>query len=224
MSQFASGAEQGYVALIGDVVRSREAADRRSLQRRLLGQIESLSHQFRGALVSPLALFKGDEIQALLSRPEAVVDLVVTLSESISPERLVFGLGYGSLSTAVDQDVGKVDGPCFHQARSAVQEAKADGWLVARGFGATDDAVLTALFTLMGAIRVRWTDKQLAYVRAVRGTSQKSVAEEFGVSPSTVSESLKASSFADLRQGEEAAGCLLRQFGSRAEEDADSVR
>lgn len=224
MVEFGSGTERQYAALIGDVVSSRHASDRRALQRRLIQEIDALNDRWSSALVTPLTLLRGDEVQGLVRRPEIVVDLVVGLSEAIFPELLLFGLGYGTLSTEVDRDIGNIDGPCFHRARSALQGVKRAGWLGALGFGPADDAVLTALFTLMSAIRARWTDKQLAYARAARRMPQKRVAKELGVSPSTVSESLKASSFAALEQGEEAAKLLLRQFGSRGELTRNSVQ
>lgn len=223
MAVFGSEAEPGFAALIGDVVSSRTSPDRSRLQRRLLQEMEELNDRIGPGLASPLALTGGDEVQGLLARPEDAVEIVVGLSEAIFPERLVFGLGYGALSTEIYPDVARIDGPCFHRARSGLGELGDDGWLTARGFDPAEDRAVTALFALMGAIRARWTEKQLAYARAARRRPQKKVAEEFGVSPSTVSESLKASSFVIVRVGEEAARELLRQFGHTAESEGRSA-
>ena len=222
MGEFGLGAEVSYVALIGDVVGSRRSPDRRALQRRLRLGIEGINTRMGGRLSSPLALYGGDEVQGLLARPEGCVEIVVELSETIFPERLVFGLGYGTVSTELSPEVAQIDGPCFHRARSALEDVRGETWLKASGFGATTDTALTALFGLMAAIRSRWTEKQQIYVRAARRTSQKLVAEELGVSPSTVSESLRASSFAAVREGEQAARVLLAQFGPEDESAVDS--
>jgi hypothetical protein len=224
MVEFGSGAEQEYVAVIGDVVGSRNTPNREALQHSLVHELDALNGRFREALVSPLALFKGDEVQALIGKASVTVDLVVGLSEAIFPERLSFGLGYGELSTKIDQDVARTDGPCFHRARSALEAAKTDDWLIARGFGPVEDSVLTALFSLMGSIRERWTKKQLAYARAARTMSQKGVAAEFGVVPSTVSQSLKAALFTQVLRGEDAARGLLGQFGRKAESSPNSTK
>ncbi len=224
MVEFGSGTELSYVAVIGDVVGSRHTPDRAALQRKLVREIDSLNGRFREALVSPLGLFKGDEVQALLGQPSVAVDLVVGLSEKIFPERLSFGLGYGGVSTEIHRDVARTDGPCFHRARSALEDAKVDDWLIARGFGPVEDSVLTALFSLMGSIRGRWTEKQFAYAKAARAKSQKSVAEEFDVYPSTVSQSLKASLLSQILRGEDAAKILLARFGPRAEFHSDSPK
>lgn len=222
MSQFGAEAESQFAALVGDVVSSRSSPDRSRLQQKLLQEIERLNRCFKVAFASPLALTSGDEVQALMAQPEAAVSVVVSLTEAIAPERLIFGLGYGELSTDIYPNVTQIDGPCFHAARSALQEKDADPWLIARGFGQSEDDVLTSLFTLMKAVRSRWTEKQLGYVRAVRQKPQKEVAAEFDVSPSTVSESLKASSFTAVLEGEKAARQLLRDFGSQTESSTNS--
>ena len=222
MGEFGLESEVSYAALIGDVVGSRRSPDRRALQRRLRYGIEKVNTDLGGWLSSPLALYGGDEVQGLVARPEACVEIVVGLSEAIFPECLVFGLGYGTVSTELSPDVAEIDGPCFHRARSALEDVRGEAWLKASGFGATTDMALTTLFGLMAAIRSRWTEKQQIYVRAARHKSQKSVAEELGVFPSTVSESLRASSFAAVREGEQAARVLLTQFGPEDESAVDS--
>lgn len=223
MSEFGSGTESRLAALIGDVVGSRHLENRSKLQRRLLAKTRELNRRLRAPLVGDLALIRGDEVQGLLRHPDCAVDIVWELSEAIFPARIVFGLGFGSISTDLYADVTQIDGPAFHRARSALEEVATDGWLVAHGFGESEDFVLTTLFTLMQAIRARWTEKQLGYVREARRRAQKEVAQHFGVSSSTVSESLKASAFQAVLEGEEAARRLLRHFGSRTESGESSV-
>jgi hypothetical protein len=52
---------------------------------------------------------------------------------------------------------------------------------------------------------------------------RKDVAARFGVSPSVVSESLKAAAFDAVREGEEALVTMLSEFGSKAEFKSDSA-
>ena len=223
MAEFGSRAESEYVALIGDVVDSRNSSDRKGLQERLLREIHRLNRSDDGAFLSPLALTAGDEVQVVLTRPENVVDVVVALSDAIAPEKIIFGVGFGALSTQLDSDVARMDGPCLHRAREALGEVKTDRWLVARGFGAVLDQVLSAVFNLIYSVRSRWKPKQLSYARAARSDrEQKEIAAEFGVNPSVVSESLKASSFSVVQEGERAARHLLEEFGSRAESALNS--
>lgn len=216
--------DRAYVALIGDVVDSRGLEHRSEFQSQLRDALERLERQLNGALVGRLVLLRGDEIQALFSRPEAAVEVVVQLAEDLFPVRMSYGLGYGSLSTELLSDVAQMDGPCFHHARSALEMAKRSGdWLVARGFNEPANRVVSALFRLMHVVRSRWTERQAQFVQAARSSQQKDVAARFGVSPSVVSESLKAASFTAVREGERATREALRQFGKNGELTLNSV-
>lgn len=231
-----------YLALIGDVVASRELEDRAGVQRRLRGLLRTLSRELgapgegedplqgaagapvRRPLAAPLAVTAGDEIQGLLLRPEAAVDVLVRLADGLHPVRIAWGLGAGELETDLHGDVSLLDGPCFHRARTALEGAAKDGaWARAVGLDPAVDRGLSALFRLMGAVREGWTDTQARYARAVRGRLQKEVAERFDVSPSVVSESLKAARFRELAEAEEAARALLARFGAGAEATPDSA-
>lgn len=214
-----------HVALIGDVVGSRQLEDRAGVQRELRMHLSRLSEELadRG-LEAPLEVVSGDEVQGLWARPGSVVDAVVGLAEALHPVRLVWGLGAGAVDTDLSGRVSAMDGPCFHRAREALEDAAREGvWLRTGGWPAGDAGPLEALFRLMGAIRAGWTETQARYARAVRGRLQKEVAEEFGVSPSVVSESLKAARFRDLAEGEAAARALLDRFASEGESSPGSA-
>ncbi len=212
-------------ALIADVVESRDLADRAEFQRRLLDALSTVNADLgEDVLAAPLALTAGDEFQGFFRRPEGVVPAVVALADVLRPARLVYGLGWGALSTDPSPRVAEMDGPCFHRARQALEATRAvGGWVTASGFGAAADPTVTALFRLLDAVRSRWTDKQALYAREVRGRLQKQVAREHGVSPSVVSESLKAAAFDAVREGERALASFLAEFGSETESRTDSL-
>lgn len=217
--------EVRYLALVGDVVGSRRVADRNALQRKFLAAIDGANRAVgAGAVVAPLKMVAGDEVQGLLVEPEAAVDLVTCLTDGLFPVRIVFGFGYGGLDTEVGRDVSRLDGPCLHRARAALGSARKLGvWVRVEGFPRPYDQVISAVFRLLDTIRLEWTEKQAGYVRAARGRLQKEVAARFGVSPSVVSESLKAAHFEALLEGEEAARALLGRFGTRVEVRVDSA-
>jgi hypothetical protein len=214
------------VALIGDLVASRDLQDRGQVQRSLAGLLEDLNREAQdGTLAAPLRITAGDEIQALLWRPAYAMPIVQRLTDGLLPVRLVFGLGRGELSTPTGlapprraPDVAELDGPCFHRAREALALAKrGETWAVWRGFGEALDGILDAIFDLMGVIRAGWTAKQARTTGAVRGRPQKDVARQFSVSPSVVSESLKAARFEAILRSEEAVRRLLAGFGDEEE-------
>jgi len=199
--------------------------DRARFQRELQDLLTTVNRGFgRGVVAAPMAITAGDEIQGLFRRPRAVVEVVTRIGEALFPVRLVYGLGWGPLATDLGRNVARLDGPCFHEARSALRKAAKDGaWVVAGGFGERADILISALFRLMDEIRSRWKDRQVTYVREARTDLQKNVAARLGVTPSTVSESLKAAGYSALLQGESALEDLLAEFGPETESGASSV-
>ncbi len=225
MGVFGKIAERRYLAVEGDIVGSRRIPHRNAFQRRFLAAIDAANAAVGArALAAPLKMVAGDEVQGLLAKPEAAVDLVVCLTDGVFPVRIVFGFGYGALDTDVGPDVSHLDGPCFHRARAALESARKRGvWVRAEGFPPPLDPALSAVFRLLDAIRLEWTEKQARYVRAARGRLQKEVAASFGVSPSVVSESLKAAHFEAVLEGEDAARALLTHFGNKPESFTDEA-
>jgi len=203
-----------YFAIIGDLVRSRKMADRAAVQVRFRKAVEDVNCAEGGArLTVPLKLTAGDEVQAITRHPEALVDIMVTLSDALVPETFAWGWGYGELTTDLVEDVALLDGPCLHGAREAVESAKKNSsWLEISGFTEPSAQVLSAMMNLVGAIRSGWTARQAEVVRASRGRLQVETAEDLGVSPSTVSRTLSAAHAARVIEGEAAARALLRSL------------
>lgn len=202
-----------YVVLIGDVVESRELPDRAQAQDRLRSAIDGYNEGHAGMLAAPLKLTGGDEMKTILQDPAGVVDLMRRLSEELHPISLAWGVGRGPIETSWSDDVGELDGPCFHRARQAVEEASAAGvWARARGFSEVDDQVLSALFRLVGTLRSAWTETQWRYVRSVRDRSQRETAHRFGVTEGAVSGSLKRARFHEIAEGEAAIQGLLAAY------------
>lgn len=203
--------EPTYYALTGDIVGSRDLADRAGVQRALQSTVVSLNDRLDSALASPLKLVAGDEVQGLLRSAEAAVDVVVEIADELHPTEMAWGLGRGGLTTDLADDVSLLDGPCLHRARDAVERAAAeDVWLVAAGIRPPHDEVLTRLFHLMGVLRGAWTETQLRYVREARHRLQTEVAEIYGVTKQAVSKSLDAAHFSVVSDAERTGRRLLR--------------
>jgi hypothetical protein len=216
-------AADDYVALISDLVASSEMANRATIQRHLPTWLAELNGRLgpRG-LASPLTLTAGDEIQGLFRDPEGMVDVIQELTDHMfgSGGKVRFGAGRGSLTTGpVPRAPGQapnpafLDGPAFHRARAALEEAQRSGaWVCFQGFEDPGDEVLDGLFALMAAVRSRWTPKQGVYSYSARQSpSQKDLARKHRISPSVVSESLKAANHEAILAGERAARLLLRR-------------
>lgn len=106
-------------ALIGDVVASRQAPDRRLLQERLLAILEQESQRYGVALDLTL----GDEFQGRYPSLQVAVAASWFLHvASIGVARLRIGIGWGELVVeGSDETPFGQDGPAWWQAREAVE-------------------------------------------------------------------------------------------------------
>lgn len=204
---------QSYVALIGDLVGSRDMDDRSSSQEFVRRAIDEMNEELGETTVAPITLTGGDEWKTLFREPSCVVDVIDRMSDALHPIQVRWGAGRGGLDTPLVEEVGALDGPCFHHARAAIEEAsKEKGWVHVRGFSPLHDEVLSALFSVLGALRTSWTDHQIEYIRAVRGRTQKEAARELGLDRTTVGRGLGRAHYAEYRKGIDAIGSLLATY------------
>jgi DNA-binding CsgD family transcriptional regulator len=181
-----------FLALIGDVVRSRQSGDRAGLQARLAGAIERLNSLGESDIVSGFVLTVGDEFQGLLASEAGLFGILAQLRAAAYPEELRFGLGIGPLSTPLRQPAIGMDGPCFHRARAAVERAAANQTDV-EVEGSAPAPAFTIFASLQAALRSGWTDRQRQVLDlAMTGQSGRSIARQLGISPSAVSQHLRA--------------------------------
>jgi SatD family (SatD) len=188
------------------------------------------------AVVTDPEISAGDEIQVLL-RVEArrlpgaaAVGILDRLTDSLRPHRMAFGLGLGTLSTKSSGPVQQLDGSCFHRARLALGRAKREQrWAVVVASDADSpdpgnpvtafEGAANAILRLTGEIRAGWTDRQIQVMRrfpvaAAASPLQKDVAEELGVSPSVISEMLRAARRDAVREAEHAVAVMLNRAAS----------
>jgi SatD family (SatD) len=119
-----AAAPVGYLAVLGDVVRSRDHADREDLQRELREALELANT--RSAAVQPLALTIGDEFQGLYRNLADALEATLSIRLSLHQRADVrFGIGWGPLTT-YDEDRApfEQDGPAWWAAREAIERVR----------------------------------------------------------------------------------------------------
>src|SRR4051812_21425360 len=103
--------------LIGDVVGSRTAADRRALHRTLTSALEAIASN---AVDAP-AFTVGDEFQGSYASVGDAIAAALELRLAVAPDVDVrFGIGWGG-ATMLDPDTGIQDGPGWWAAREAIE-------------------------------------------------------------------------------------------------------
>lgn len=204
-----------YIALIGDIRGSRELEDRQRAQDEFKTVVNYLNEYIPdNAIASRFTITTGDEFQVLLTEANEAVEAAVLASDRYHPARLRFGIGRGELETEVNpnQAIG-MDGPCFHRAREAIKSAREDGaWLRIAGWSDDLDGHVNTMFDLVQCVREDWTDRQTQFALAFKlEGSQQGVVDQYNVSKSTVSESLKAGHVQEVRAAEKSLAALLQK-------------
>jgi DNA-binding transcriptional ArsR family regulator len=181
-----------YLAIIGDVVRSRDLHERGVVQARLREGIAQVNERFVSTIVSKFILTIGDEFQGLLGNTEDIVHLLAVLRTAIHPIEQRIGIGVGTLDTPLEEVALGMDGPCFHRARSAIECAKEDGTSIeVETSGRNEPFRIYSL--LYAGLRRGWTTRQReVFDLSLGGNSGKEIAHKLGVSPSAISQHLSA--------------------------------
>ncbi|MCT1618109.1 SatD family protein [Janibacter hoylei] len=181
--------------LIGDVVGSRSAADRRGLHARLEEVIATINATTDP--VHPVRITVGDEFQGAWARRGQAVHAALLLRTGLLPEvETRYGLGHGEV-TALSDDGTVQDGPGWWLAREAIilakdaeSAARADSRVV-RTRWREDSPTGTALDAALQHRDLLLADLDERSHRLLRGllhgTSQRALAEAEAVSPTAVS-------------------------------------
>jgi len=168
--------QNSYIAVIGDIIASREAEERGALQARLKAAIAGANLACRNTLASSFILTLGDEFQGLLNSPDEMHRLLARFRADLHSAEVRFGIGIGPLDTPLEAQALGMDGPCFHRARDAVERAASRQTYVEVSIpdDSGDQGVFDIYAVLSAAIRHRWTRRQrqvvdltLSYARGV---------------------------------------------------------
>jgi hypothetical protein len=187
-----SGSQAKYLAVIGDVVKSREIPDRSRFQQQLRSSIRRVNEEFSSSIASNFVLTIGDEFQGLLKSVDRIPQLLAVIRSGIHPIVQRVGIGIGSLDTVLEPDAIGMDGPCFHRARDAIELAKTCGTSIEVETGYSNEAF--RIYSLLySKIRKQWTTRQQqVFDLSMIGFAGKTIAEQLEITPSAVSQHLTA--------------------------------
>ncbi len=188
------------VALLGDVVGSRSAPDRRRLHGHLVAALAAIDA--RCPARESLRVTVGDEFQGVYDSLGAALDAALRIRLALLPAIDVrIGLGRGEIVT-LDADRGLQDGPAWWSARAALERVEAGGRrsalrTVRTGYAAAapdqpDDALGTAVNAALACqdhlVESLSDRSRRLLVALLEGRTQAEVALAEGISASAVSQ------------------------------------
>ncbi len=198
---------QNYVALIGDLVGSRALTpkERAEVQKRFKAVLEKINKDFSSEITSLFLITAGDETQGILKRPDCCYEILRQIQMDLAPTEVVFGLGIGTLATDIGEYAVGADGPAFHFARQALDEAKEErkayGKSILREVRLLSDmsllnTVVDALFLAVSVLKSRWTEKQAKVLKLLeQHKSPTEIAEFLTIPGSNISRTIENSQY-----------------------------
>ncbi len=185
-----------YVAMIGDIIGSRQLPDRAQIQLRLEKFLSHINVRFSKFIVAKFVITIGDEFQGLVTRKFPLQEFLWLLKQEFGEElKIRFGIGLGALSTALREEAIGMDGACFHHARSALNQAKEMAKFVFFA-GFEMNYALMVLFDFVHEIEANWTPRQWDVIKFYyRDRDQLAVAEKMEVSKQAINKIIKTARF-----------------------------
>jgi len=172
------------IALIADIVKSREIKDRDKFQNGLENQLQLINKRNKN-LLSPYTLTLGDEFQAVYSKADNLFNDIWEIMSKLYPHKARFALGVGTLTTPVNpkRAIG-MDGPAFHFARNSISELKETSYLMKiAGEGISHLTLLNSCLYLVSQSAANWSANRYQVLTGLlAGWSRKKIADQLGIS------------------------------------------
>lgn len=196
------------VVLIGDVVESRASADRRGLHRAVEAALADTNARVEH--LEPLEVTVGDEFQGVYPTLGGALEAALRARLALRPHAETrYGLGRGT-TTTLDEARGIKDGPAWWAAREAIvaveEQARraalehvhtayrlAEGEQDELGASIAVEAALQCQDHMVGSL----SERSGRLLRGLlEGMTQRELAEAEGISPSAVSQRVRADGLA----------------------------
>jgi len=199
--------DKAYIAIIGDIVQSKELNNRNECQEKLKTVLNSINKKYTESIASKFMITLGDEFQGLLKNGVDTMNIISEIEITMYPVQIRFGIGIGRITTDINSDIPLgADGPAYYNARKMVDSIKnaekknktSDfNIMIASEENAAIDVLLNSILSLSTTIKNKWTDRQreIAYDCLEYGDNQIKAAERLGISQSSVQKSLSNSGY-----------------------------
>lgn len=197
-----------YVAVIGDIVKSKKIIDRYEIQNKLNTVLKKINEKYADEIASNFMITLGDEFQGLLKSGKNVIRIISEIEIELLPIQLRFGIGIGKIDTEIKRDIPLgADGPAYHNARKMINELKekekkyetnySNIMICSQGDNKQIDMLLNSILSLCSTLKTNWTSRQTEIIRCYieSNKNQHKSAEKLGITQSSVNKALNKSNY-----------------------------
>ncbi|PKH41004.1 hypothetical protein CXG46_11170 [Nocardioides alpinus] len=204
---------QPSVTVIGDLVGSRRSADRAAVHARFERAVDAINAEY--ALPVPLRIGTGDEFQGIFASIGAAIAATLRLRLALLPDVDVRqGIGWGQVLVLAEEPRVE-DGPGWWAARAAIETVEAyerraplravrTAYVPAPDEAGPPPALVNATLMARDQIVSGLSERSMSVLDGLlRGRQQQEIADELGISPSAVSQRIRADGIGVLLAGDE---------------------
>ena len=190
------------MTIIGDLVDSRRSRDRAAVHARFEEAVATINADHD--LLVPLRIGLGDEFQGIFAGLGSAVTATLRLRLELLPDVDVRqGIGLGRVQV-LSEEPRVEDGPGWWAARSAIETLKAyerkaslravrTAYVAAEGEAGPSPALVNAALMTRDQIVTGLSERSMSVLDGLlRGRQQQQIADELGISPSAVSQRIRA--------------------------------
>lgn len=182
-----------------DIIESRSAGNYKQFLRRKLNELQ------HPALLSPFTLSRGDEIQGVLDGWLRAPEIVRRLRFACRPLELRIGIGIGIQKEPIEANPWEMNGPAFHRARVALDDAKSkrEASTNVRTGSPELDEIINCIWLLIDTRQRKWTNKQWEAVQAYeKYATYEEASKKLGISLQNVQKRCRAADWPQLKAAE----------------------
>ena len=215
-----------YIAIIGDIKKSRELKDRNSVQEQLKETLSIINERYKNDISAKFLITLGDEFQGLLHTGQHVLEIIEEIQRAIYPVEVRFGIGVGEIVTDINPDMAiGADGPGYYKARQAIDLLKqneqkkmsqvSDIRIEADGENDITIMLLNTILLLLSVIKGNWSDRQreIIWDVLIHQDGQKKSADRLHVAQSSIQRSLVKGNYYAYKEAVDTVNHILAGIG-----------
>ncbi len=218
------GKDTTYVAIIGDMRKSKELLNRAEVQEKLQQTLEEVNNHYSDHISSEFIITLGDEFQGVLTHIDVLFDIIEYIELGMNEYSAIrFGIGVGKIVTSMNKKAAiGADGPAYHRARDMLamikNEERSNKGMILHMMIFLDTKqvvfdMLTAYLGMISWMKESWTDRQkvAVYTMSLEGGRQIQVAKKIGIHQTSLQRRLSAAGYYNYIAAKRALVSMLTQ-------------
>jgi hypothetical protein len=194
-----------YIAIIGDLIKSREIKDRADVQLKLKRTLEFINKEYASMIASDFMITLGDEFQGVLTNGSTLLEMIDRIKFEMKPVEIRFGIGIGEIVTEIDRSQSlRADGSAYWHAREAIDFVRDDNDYETSKVFIIGEKETQCLKVVNESLRMcdylesKWRDSQIEFMRLMirnygynTNIKQKSISEQIQMSSQMVNKKIQ---------------------------------